>query len=92
MNMDNLVKAWQKLLAEHDALHARVDVMTIVVANALPAAAADIATVARIQAALEVAGESFATKRAAYGEPAAEEIRRYLAALQAGISRRPPFG
>lgn len=81
MEISEILAAWQTMLDRQADAMARLDVHTIVIGNLLPAFHADTATVARIQAALEVFGETAATKSAPFAAAAAEEIDRYLSRL-----------
>lgn len=81
MELMEILAAWQTMLDRQSDMQARLDVQCVVIGNLLPAFHADHATVARLQAALEVFGEVAATKSPPFAAAAQEEIDRYLSRL-----------
>lgn len=93
MEMGEILAAWRGMLDDVSALKARVDVQRVLIGNLLPAFHADTATVARVQAALEVLAEVSALQSdSRYQACVEEEIDRYLRGLQTGAGSLPGLG
>lgn len=92
MEINDLIEAWRSILDRQSTMQAQLDVHSVVIGNLLPAIQGDTTTVARIQAALEVASEQLASKSNPYQEAFAQESRRCLACLQLGAESLPQGG